>query len=54
MSGMSDVMNRPGRLQQAGQWMQQHGSTIRGIQWIVVAVYAFLILVPAVMPLPGV
>ena len=45
-------MNRPGRLAAAGQWMQRHGSVIRGIQWVVVAVYAFLILVPAVMPLP--
>jgi polyferredoxin len=53
MSGMSEAMHRPGRLQQAGQWMQQHGSLIRGIQWVVVAVYAFLILVPAVLPLPG-
>ena len=52
MSGISDAMNRPGRLQQAGQWMQQHGSLIRGIQWVVVVVYAFLILVPAVLPLP--
>jgi polyferredoxin len=40
------------RLGQTGQWMQRHGNAIRGIQWIVVAVYAFLILVPAVMPLP--
>jgi polyferredoxin len=49
---MSTVMTRPGRLAAAGQWMQRHGSLIRGIQWVVVAVYAFLILVPAVMPLP--
>jgi hypothetical protein len=25
----------------AGQWMQRHGAAIRGIQWVVVAVYAF-------------
>lgn len=43
---------KPGRLAQAGQWMQRHGALIRGIQWVVVAVYAFLIIVPAVMPLP--
>ncbi|HTH62789.1 MAG TPA: 4Fe-4S binding protein [Paraburkholderia sp.] len=42
-----------GRLAAAGQWMQRHGAVIRGVQWIVVAVYAFLILVPAAMPLPG-
>ena len=49
---MSSVMPRPGRLQQVGHWMQRHGSAIRMIQWVVVAVYAFLIVVPAVMPLP--
>lgn len=43
---------KPGRLAQAGQWMQRHGALIRGIQWVVVAVYAFLIIVPAIMPLP--
>lgn len=45
-------MQGQSRLQQAGHWMQRHGSTIRGIQWVVVAVYAFLIIVPAVLPLP--
>ena len=49
---MQQGVQGPSRLQQAGQWMQRHGSAIRGIQWVVVAVYAFLILVPAVMPLP--
>ena len=44
---------RPGKLAQAGQWMQRHGAAIRAVQWVVVAVYAFLILVPAAMPLPG-
>ncbi|MFP3507451.1 4Fe-4S binding protein [Burkholderia sp. SIMBA_062] len=43
---------KPGWLAQAGQWMQRHGTVIRGIQWVVVAVYAFLIIVPAVLPLP--
>ncbi|CAJ3262964.1 nitrogen fixation protein VnfA [Burkholderia pseudomallei] len=37
---------------QAGHWMQRHGALIRGIQWVVVLVYAFLILVPAFTPLP--
>ncbi|MGF6512173.1 4Fe-4S binding protein [Paraburkholderia sp. 32] len=50
---MSAVMaSRPGRLAAAGQWMQRHGAVIRGIQWVVVAVYVFLIVVPALMPLP--
>jgi polyferredoxin len=43
---------KPGRLAQVGQWMQRHGAVIRGIQWVVVAVYAFLIIVPVVLPLP--
>lgn len=43
---------KQGWLAQAGQWMQRHGALIRGIQWAVVAVYAFLIIVPAVLPLP--
>ena len=49
---MTSVSVRAGRLAGAGQWMQRHGSAIRGIQWVVVAVYAFLILVPAFTPLP--
>ncbi|MGF6305410.1 polyferredoxin [Paraburkholderia sp. WC7.3d] len=50
---MSVVMApKPGRLAAAGQWMQRHGALIRGIQWVVVALYAFLIIVPALMPLP--
>lgn len=44
----------PSRLARLGLWMQRHGALIRGIQWVVVVVYAVLILVPAVMPLPGV
>ncbi|WP_246795486.1 4Fe-4S binding protein [Burkholderia perseverans] len=40
------------RLSEAGHWMQRHGGLIRGIQWVVVGVYAFLILVPAFTPLP--
>jgi polyferredoxin len=42
-----------GKLAQVGRWMQRHGAVIRGVQWDVVAVYAFLILVPVAMPLPG-
>ncbi|WP_118185786.1 4Fe-4S binding protein [Paraburkholderia phosphatilytica] len=54
---MTDVAisqaTRPSKLKAAGQWMQRHGAAIRGIQWVVVALYAFLIIVPACMPLPG-
>ncbi len=42
----------PGRLARVGAWMQRNGATIRAIQWIVVAVYAFLIIVPVCLPLP--
>ncbi|MGN6085087.1 4Fe-4S binding protein [Trinickia sp.] len=41
-----------GRLARVGAWMQRNGATIRLIQWVVVAVYAFLIIVPACLPLP--
>ncbi|WP_034294644.1 4Fe-4S binding protein [Herbaspirillum sp. RV1423] len=32
--------------------MRRHGALIRGVQWIVVLLYAFLILVPIFLPLP--
>jgi polyferredoxin len=52
--GMSSaVATRRSRLAEAGHWMQRHGAVIRGIQWVVVGVYAFLILVPAFTELPG-
>ena len=41
-----------GRLARVGAWMQRNGATIRAIQWVVVAVYAFLIIVPVCLPLP--
>jgi polyferredoxin len=41
-----------GRLARVGAWMQRNGATIRFIQWVVVAVYAFLVIVPACLPLP--
>ncbi|MBU6487278.1 MAG: 4Fe-4S binding protein [Burkholderiales bacterium] len=48
------ALSRPrgGRLARVGAWMQRNGATIRAIQWTVVAVYAFLIIVPACLPLP--
>lgn len=41
------------RLAQLGNIMREHGRLIRGIQWCVVVVYAFLVIVPACMDLPG-
>jgi polyferredoxin len=41
-----------GRLAQVGTWLQRHGTAIRLVQWGVVAIYAFLIVVPACLPLP--
>jgi hypothetical protein len=50
---MSAMAPRSSRLTEAGHWMQRHGAAIRAVQWVVVLVYAFLILVPAMLPLPG-
>jgi polyferredoxin len=36
-----------------GEWLRLHPRLIGTGQWIVVAVYAFLIVVPALLPLPG-
>jgi polyferredoxin len=36
-----------------GEWLRLHPRLIGGAQWVVVAVYAFLIVVPAWLPLPG-
>ncbi|MDN0074781.1 4Fe-4S binding protein [Crenobacter sp. SG2303] len=35
-----------------GNWLRDHQSWLRTIQWVVVVAYAMLILVPAFMPLP--
>lgn len=40
------------RLARTGDWMRRNGALIRGIQWVVVVVYAVLILVPIFLPLP--
>jgi polyferredoxin len=54
---MSTLIDQPslrgGRLARFGHWMQQNAKAIRAIQWVVVLVYGILIIVPAVMPLPG-
>ncbi|WP_091910921.1 4Fe-4S binding protein [Chitinasiproducens palmae] len=44
---------RPSPLARAGLWMQRHAAAIRGVQWVVVCAYAFLIIVPVLLPLPG-
>jgi len=36
----------------AGEWLRAHGSLVRRLQWVVVAVYAVLLVVPALLPLP--
>jgi len=45
-----------GRWQQglaaAGEWLRTHGPLVRRLQWVVVAVYAVLLIVPALLPLP--
>ncbi len=40
-------------LAQAGEWLKTHQTLIRRLQWLVVGVYAFLIVTPALLPLPG-
>ncbi len=52
MNDEADGANGAGRLVAVGQWMQRHGAAIRWLQWVVVATYAFLLLVPVFMPLP--
>ena len=46
----------PGKAQRAlaaaGEWLRTHARLIRALQWVVVIVYAVLLVVPAVLPLP--
>ena len=41
------------RLAEAGEWLKTHQALIRRLQWVVVGFYAFLIITPALLPLPG-
>ena len=41
-----------GLLARLGQAMRRHQRVIRATQWLVVVVYAFLVIVPATLPLP--
>lgn len=34
-------------------FLRDHARWLRGLQWIIVAAYAFLLIVPALLPLPG-
>ncbi|PMS33302.1 4Fe-4S binding protein [Trinickia symbiotica] len=52
MSARIGVSASAGRLAHVGDWMQRNAAAIRAVQWLVVAVYAFLIVVPACLPLP--
>lgn len=38
---------------QFGHWMHRHRGLIQAVQWSVVGVYAFLLIVPALLPLPS-
>ncbi len=40
------------RLARVGEWLRTHAHVIRVLQWVVVAVYAVLLIVPALLPLP--
>ncbi|MEO8345067.1 MAG: 4Fe-4S binding protein [Betaproteobacteria bacterium] len=36
----------------AGEWLRAHGMAIRSLQWVVVAIYLVLLILPAALPLP--
>jgi hypothetical protein len=42
-----------GRLAIVGNWLRDHAGALRLLQWLVVLVYAALLLIPAWLPLPG-
>ncbi len=46
---------RPGdrALQRVGDWLSRHQDSIRRLQWGVVGIYAALIVIPVLLPLPG-
>jgi hypothetical protein len=43
----------PGGLAEYGQWLRRHSRIIQIVQWTIVACYAFLIVTPALQPLPS-
>lgn len=44
---------RAALLTRIGEWLKRHRSWVLGLQWIVVLGYAFLLAVPAFLPLPA-
>lgn len=48
---MSETRSEP-TLKLIGDWLKRHQGAIGAAQWTVVAVYLFLIIVPAVLPIP--
>ena len=40
------------RLSAAGNWLRRHALGVRNLQWLIVFIYALLLLIPAVLPLP--
>lgn len=45
-------MNAAALTAAAGEWLQRHGTLIRRVQWLVVALYVVLVVLPAIIPLP--
>ncbi len=41
------------RIAAAGEWLRRHRRAVLAVQWGVVGIYAFLLIVPAMLPLPG-
>ncbi len=41
------------RIAAVGEWLRRHRRAILAVQWGVVGIYAFLLIVPAALPLPG-
>ncbi|WP_248804843.1 4Fe-4S binding protein [Pseudomonas sp. MWU13-2100] len=50
---MSDLSRCNRWLQRLGDAMRRHAAVIRAAQWVVVAFYAVLLILPAILPLPG-
>lgn len=48
----SPVRRRDAFLAQLGLWMRDHRFVIHVVQWLIVGIYAFLLIVPAYLPLP--
>ena len=56
MSALPHAQAGPNQAQRAlagvGEWLRTHAGLIRALQWVVVLVYAVLLVVPALLPLP--